>query len=301
MLFKETLTNLTLEVEVALDELFQAAKSNQTHEQDLLLVEINGFYDKKLDSKKSNLNLSPFGFGPGGWLYFTNYTQYRFYDIYRREISELPRLEYFTDFKIDQRKQAVYDFTLQLELMVYLKFWESDVILRKLYQLSNLAQGKNYDWYFSITKDDTRHKLIRELIRDPIKDICPKFYKLLKDIYLSQIRNAAAHSQFYIEQGKLGFNNYDPSDHAPLSQITFQEWEDRFHKLVLMYNSLIRCSQKSHAEYIAEQTDKHYGLQVRITKNDGSIKKDWIKYVDSGGRIDWMWYKIWDSHYRDSV
>jgi hypothetical protein len=33
--------------------------------------------------------------------------------------------------------------------------------------LSNLAQGKNYDWYFTIGKDDKRHKFIRELIRDP--------------------------------------------------------------------------------------------------------------------------------------
>jgi hypothetical protein len=46
--------------------------------------------------------------------------------------------------------------TLQVELMVYLKFWESDVILRKLYQLSNLAQAKNYDWHYRLEKDDSR-------------------------------------------------------------------------------------------------------------------------------------------------
>lgn len=167
--------------------------------------------------------------------------------------------------------------------MVFLKLWESDVILRKLYQLSRLAQGKNYDWYFTIKKDDSRHTIIRELIRDPIKTICPKYYKLLKDIYLSQIRNTAAHSQFYIVGKKLGFNNYDPADLAPLTQITFDEWEDRFHNLVLLYNALIRCSQKTYTEYVTEQQDKHFGLQIRITKKDASVKHDWIKYVDTGG------------------
>lgn len=242
MLFSEKLASLRPEVDLAVEELFNTIKRTQTHDQDLLLIEINGFFDQRLENTK----ISPYVFGPGGWIYSSDLTQYRFFDKYRKEIENTPRKNWFSDFSTNTNKQLLYDFTLQIELMVYLKFWESDVMLRKLYQLSNLAQGKIYDWYFSINKDDSRHILIREVIRDPIKNICPKYFKLLKDIYLSQIRNAAAHSQFYVEQGKLGFNNYDPNDFAPLSQIDFEDWEDRFHKLVLMYNALIKNFNQTH-------------------------------------------------------
>src|SRR5688500_15182420 len=120
MLFKDTLKRLTPEVDAAMDELFLAAKKNQRYEQDLLLVEINGFYDAKVDAGKSKHNFSPFVFGPGGWMYFMDYMQYRFYDVYRHQIEKKPRAKYFVDFKTNLGKQSIYDFTLQLELMVYL-------------------------------------------------------------------------------------------------------------------------------------------------------------------------------------
>lgn len=301
MLFRETLDDLSSEVEEAVDELFQAVKRNQSHEQDLLLVELNGFHDKNIQEVKYSSNLSPFDFGPGGWRYLSDFTQYRFYDFYRRKVISTSRLAYFSDYYQNKHKQNVYDITLQMELMVYLKFWESDVVLTKLYHLSNLAQGKNFDWFFSISKDDSRQILIRTLIRDSIKNICPKYYKLIKDVYLSQIRNAAAHSQFYIAQDMLGFNNYNPSDHAPLSQITFKQWEDRFHKLVLFYSSLIKWSNVTQKEYVSRQSGKHFGLDVRITERDGPEKHKWIKYVDTGGRVDWMWYDNWNKYYKDAI
>ncbi|MBT1688857.1 hypothetical protein [Dawidia soli] len=300
MLFLETLKKYGPQVEDAVDELFSTIEAKQTHEQDLLLIEINGFYQANLESPlHGGEKVSPYVFGIGGWSYYTDHTQYRFFDAYRREIEETPRNEYFADFKTNLKKQAHYDMTLQLELMAYLKFWESDVMLRKLYQLSNLAQGKNYDWHYTLGKDDSRQNLIRNIIRDPIKKICPKFYQLIKDIYLSQIRNATAHSQFYIEQGKLGFTNYDPADHAPLSQISFDEWEERFHKLALMYNELIRNFNKYRERYIKEENEKHYGLQIRITKKDKSVRHEFIKYVDIGSRADWMWYRNWAKYYSE--
>lgn len=301
MLFSETLDKHYPQVKEALGELFDAVRANQTHEQDLLLVEINGFYRDELEKPlPDGEKLSPFVFGIGGWSYFADKTQYRFFHHYRQTFDKKPRVNFFFDYKTNLEKQQFYDISLQIELMVYLKFWESDVMLRKLYHLSNLARGNNYDWYFRVSKDDSRQNIVRTLIRDPLKNICPKFYQLIKDIYLSQIRNAVAHSQFYIEQQKLGFANHDPENFAPLSQIDFLEWEDRFHKLVLMYSELIEKFKASYKEYMKEEDDKHYGLQVRTTAKDKSTAYEYVKYFDHGDRKDWMWYKIWDKHYRDT-
>jgi hypothetical protein len=291
MLFKDTLNNLKPEVDTAVTELFNAVQSNQTHEQDLLLTHINGSYEESLKEYKEKL--SPFVFGPGGWIYNADETQYRFYDAYRHTIEEIPRDVYFEDFDSNLKKQFDYDFLLQIELMVFLKFWESEPMLKRLYQLSNLAQGKNYDWYFNMASSGKPHKIIRTLVRDPIKDICPKYYKLLKDIYLSQIRNAAAHSQFYILHKKIGFCNYNKK-HSPLTQIDFSDWEQRFHKLILLYNAILYHLNETHKEYVARQVDKEFGLEVRLT----ATKSSWIKWVEAG-RVDWMWYDTWKKHYKN--
>lgn len=300
MIFKETLDKYQMEVDEALDELFEAVKTNQTHEQDLLLIEINGFYEEKHNDPeiKKRHNLSPFVFGPQGWIYFADITQYRYFDFWRRNISGQTRNEFFNDFNANPDKEIQYDITLQQELMIYLKFWESDRMLKKIYHLTNLALGNNYDWFFNISKDDSRHVIIREKIREPLKKICPKYYQLVKDIYLSQIRNAVAHSQFYITKQKLGFCNYDPDNHAPLSQIDFEDWEIRFHKQILYYNGLIKRFNESHAHYVKKQEGKEFGLQIRLTESGSSEKINSIKYVQAG-RLDWMWYSTWEKHYKN--
>jgi hypothetical protein len=281
MLFKETLDKFKPQVEDALDQLYNAVLGKQTHEQDLLLLEINGFYVELHEDPevKKRMNLSPFVFGPGGWEYFTDHTQYRFFNFYRQQVLTEGRADYFKDFDKNEKKQHDHDIMMQMELMIYLKFWESDKILKRLCHLSNLAQGKNYDWYFKIDKDDSRHTIIREHVRDPIKNICPLYYNLLKDIYLSQIRNATAHSDFYITGTKLGFNNVDVANHAPLGQIDFQQWEERFHKLILLYNGLIGRSNFYQRRYIKSQEGNEYGLQIRMTKNDGTSQNSFIKYL----------------------
>jgi hypothetical protein len=89
-------------------------------------------------------------------------------------------------------------------------------------------------------------------------------------------------------------------DHAPLAQSDFKEGEERFHKLVLMYDELIRHFKANFKHFVSEERDKYYGLEIRITKRDASTSREFIKYVTTGGRSDWMWYRTWDKHYRNA-
>lgn len=297
MLFKETLDQYYPEVESALDELFTNVKSNQKHEQDLLLVIINASYLGYLDF--SNKKYVPYGFGPGGWHNNADINQQEFFISYSNYIESQSRKDYFKDYDENKEKQATFEFMLQLELMIYLKFWESELMLKKLYQLSTLAQGKDYDWHFTVSDDDSPQLIIREKIRDSIIEKCPKYYSLLKTIYQSQIRNAAAHSKYYIVGQKLGFLNYNLPN-APFDQFDFTVWEEKFHKLFLLYQGVSKRMFYLRSEYIQKQEGKHFGLQINIPNISSSSDMSFIKYVNVG-RPDWMWYTTWSKYYRDWV
>ncbi len=297
MIFEETILKHNPFVISAVDELFSQAKANQTHENDLLLVVINGFHL----GDNINPEYSPFVFGTGGWEYQADHTQYRFFDRYRTYWVKETRDGFFLDFKTNAEKKLNADISLQIELMIYLKFWESDRILKILYELSLLASGQNYDWYFKIPKVTARHNLIRLKIRDQVKDTCPIYYQLIKDIYKSQIRNAAAHSQYYIIGDTLGFTNHssNPNEFAPLTQIKFEVWEEKFHKLILFYNQLIGKLQQTQKEFIKEQEGKEFGKQIRLTSKEGSYTTKWIKYFQSSPlRKEWMLYETWVKYHK---
>lgn len=177
--------------------------------------------------------------------------------------------------------------TLNLELLIYLKFWESDLLLRQLFNLTNLASGKYYDWDFIL--EYSRRKLIRNQIQNPLKDICPKAYKLIDETYSSQIRNAIAHSKYYFMGRNIQLANKEENEHYELHNIPFDDWEIRFHKTLLFYNFIIGNLQKYDKLYQAEVSDKHFGLPLstpRLT-NLGLRKTQWAKYDDTWNR--WLW------------
>jgi hypothetical protein len=73
---------------------------------------------------------------------------------------------------------------IAIELMVYFKYWDSDFILQQVYHLARLVQGKSYGLYFTINID-------------------------------LQIRNEAAHFQFFIEKIRVGIYRQNTSGCFP--------------------------------------------------------------------------------------
>jgi hypothetical protein len=168
-----------------------------------------------------------------------------------------------------------------------LKFWESDLILRQLYNLTNLASGKYYDWHFGLSY--SRRPFIREQIQAPLKDICPKAYKLIEEIYSSQIRNAIAHSKYYFLGRNIQLGNKEENKFYKLHNIPFDEWEIIFHKTLLFYNFIIGNLQKYDKMYQIEVRDKFYGLPLSTPglSNHGLRKNQWVKY--DNGYHRWLW------------
>lgn len=296
MIFKDIRDKHYPQVLEAVNQLFDAVIENQTHENDLLLVEINGM---TRDNPESDIPF--YEYGPDGWTYFDDQTQFRLFKSFTEGADVLKREEFFSDYKSSEGKQSFYDISMQCEMMAYLRFWESDKILKQLYQLTNLALGKPYDWHFSISPEDKRWEIIIKKIRNRIEDKCPKYFQLLKEMYYSQIRNAVAHSKFYIlpKGMKVGFTNYIHEDKStPFYQEDFQMWEDIFHKLSIFYLEFHNRMIKHHNEFISKQNGKEFGLDIRVTKKDMKEESRWIKFVDVN-RPDWMWYNTWKKHYKN--
>ncbi|MBS1599981.1 MAG: hypothetical protein JST75_17270 [Bacteroidetes bacterium] len=281
MLFKETLEKWRPYVEKAVAELFDADYANQLHEQDLLLMLENGTYQSRdIDVYKNN-NLSPYVVGPQDEGH-NNYTQFRFYDNYRNSALFGNRRGFLDD--VQQQKPGAEELeyaSIHLELMIYLKFFESDYILKQLFELTNLALSKPYDWRFDTNNFKNRYEIVACNIRDPIETVCPSFYDLMLKTYRGQIRNAIAHSQFAFLGRYIHLNNRHLSPHYKLDVITFEEWEEMIHIVILFQNEIIRQEIRYKNIYKEKSSLYHYGLQLKLEEfPDGSMKTQFYKYYE---------------------
>lgn len=282
------LDGLLPDVTIAVDNLFDMAWRNQTHPQDLLLVDQHGFYSDKF-AGHSVRRLSGYMIGPG-FIGPALQTFYGFIDWYRKS-HVLSQQELDALRAQDTGKDGVEHLMAQMELSIYLRFWEVDSLLKRYYQLTSLACAEPYDWHFEIPVDPRRgskNELIREKIRDRVKDVCPAFYALVKDNYLSQLRNAIAHSHFLMIGRSIRFLNFseDPQAHSPLRGMTFDEWYRRFHTTLLLHNATICAFQRYREDYKQLTLRNGNRIEIRIRRPDGSDAMGELGYCRNN---TWVW------------
>ena len=286
MIYIETLLSLDVIVKDAFDELVTLANTNQKNKNDILLIYLNGWRNTEYEAGLRSRKISPFMIGPGIFGHCFH-SVYEFYDIYRKGAKSkskiTPEVKQKEDFKIQEK------LSIDLELMIYLKFWESDIILFKLYNLVQLALGESYDWNLHNGIIGQRRKLIKDHIQAPIKDLCPKLSQLIEETYSNQIRNAIAHSKYYHAGRTIQLGNKSENSHYILSSIPYDEWEVRFHKVLLIFNHLINSQNNINQEHIDKVRDKHWGLSINIPeKTDLGLNKIfWLKYDFEIN--DWYW------------
>ncbi len=84
MIFNDLIQELNEDVRNAIDELFNAAWTNQSHPQDLLLIDQHGYYDNVFAGVPENPNV----IGPGE-IGFSEDTFYEFIDIFSVDMRTL--------------------------------------------------------------------------------------------------------------------------------------------------------------------------------------------------------------------
>lgn len=286
MLFKDVLIKHETELQDEFNKLIELAFAKQSHIGDLLIWYNNGSYDESiLNFKLANgttYNPHTLGIGDIGHSEIAHYKfihQYRQAYIYKSTFTEYQKLLEYSPERSEEINELI-DFeetTINVEMLVYLKFWESDSIIKKFYELVRIINGEPYDWYFKIQESsrDTsatgaRQDIIRKAIRDRLKTDFPNIYTAIKTAYKTQVRNAIAHSKYSFQQRNIHIHNFIEQDpYSQIKNITFDEWITIFHLTIVIHNAYIRISNFVADEYARLASINNNILPVRITELGG--------------------------------
>ena len=296
MLFKDILDTKTQKLQSEFDKLFKDILNNQTHDGDLLLIRVNGFYNSEVHTWDNIENKNPYMIGPNTEGH-SDLWHYKFIHNYRKSsISNLTYAEYLEKHNWSEEKAKkisnltkTESMSIQLEMLIYLKIWEADLFIKKLYQLTNLSQGEPYDWHFKIAESNRdnevttgkREEIIRKKIRERLKTNYPIIYSAIKNAYKTQVRNSIGHSTYYFAGRFIHLNNYVKTDlAAQIEVLSFNEWVNMFHDTMVIYNQLIRFSHLIDNLYSKAAHSNNLLFQVRLNRRDPSEKTEYylLKY-----------------------
>ncbi len=303
MIFTDLLDKYQQELHLEFERILKLGFENQHHNGDLLLWKINGFYSPILNNFKpdENTKLNPHVIGPGieGHSEQTHYVfinQYRHSNISKYTFSQYLEEVKYEPSKIEKIEKLIsYEsISIQLEMLIYLKIWEADLIIKKFYELARILNNQPYDWYFKISESSrdkestgTRQEIIRKLIRDKFENTSPFLKEWITDIYKTQIRNSIAHSNYSIIDRTITLNNYIKSDPASqLHNIDFNEWHNIFHKLLILHNEYIWLGNTINKIY-AEKFNAGERIKILITEKNGEQYTFELDYRN--GFKDWRY------------
>lgn len=294
MLFKDKLEEIRNKLEPEFERLFSEALKKQSHKGDLLMVTINGSYDKKMagitlaNGKPASLYVH----GPGS-SGLADETHYRYIDFYRRKIhqktlTEYQKLHVYSPERQDEINKLLNaeELSIHLESSIYLKIWEGDHFIKVWFQFLQCLEGKPYDWHFKVKSSsrdtdgiDVRHKVLRIHIRERIKNFSIPIFEAFKIAYKTQIRNSIAHSNFSFLGRNIHPNNFisdDPSHQ--LKYLTFDDWIEMFHSTIILHNFYIWLKNKINMHYGGNYLNGEKPIEIRVVKPSGETTYRYVKF-----------------------
>lgn len=306
MLFTDVLDAKYRELRPQFEQLYQLILINQTHDSDLLLVHLNAFYNPKVHTwDKLDEKMSPYMFGPN-YEGHSEHTHHDFIGQYiKHNMSDNALADYLKNVEYSQERRKEIDvlnfdesISIQTEMLIYLKIWESDTFIKKFFQLANLLEGNVYDWHYKLMTTSrekgttgSRDVIIRNKIRDKFRNVIPRLYDAFKNTYNFQIRNSIAHSQYSILGRYIQLNNYVKED--PYSQLkvqSFGEWIERFHEtlvLYTLYHELLNTINNNYGVVASQMGDV---VPIRISRKDPVEEIEYREIHFRDFFKDWSWY-----------
>lgn len=305
MIFRSILDKKTAELSEEFDRLFKDALKNQTHLGDLLLIDVNGFYNSEastwdnLDEPSSPYMIGPNHEGHSELLHHNFIGKYLQKSISDEPFNDYLKLHEWSENRVIeiQKLAEIEGDSIQYEMLIYLKIWEMDLFIKKLYQLTRLVMGEEYDWHFSIQESNRdkeatgkRDDIIRLKVRDRLLDRYPKIYAAIKNAFKTQLRNSIGHSNYSLHGRYIHLNNYIKADPASQIQVvSFDEWIDIIHDTLIIYNQVSGLFLRINDFYkgIAQHTNETMEVRISNKKPNGITEFHILKRRD--GFNDWYW------------
>ena len=165
------------------------------------------------------------------------------------------------------------DLTLTFELLLYMQMWGEKSFLKKLRRLATLCEGMSYEWEVDIPETGM-YKFIK-YCRTAFENSQLDTAKFLQESYLSQIRDATAHDEYYFTNDRIVFTNFKSQQHEIASE-KIDDWTLRFVKTFLLYYHLSKEFEKQKKSLPIGQL-----VPVQLKRPDGSYFEGQIKYDGS--------------------
>ncbi|TFB33430.1 hypothetical protein [Pedobacter alluvionis] len=303
MLFEKTLNEKHIAIWPQFEKLYHLVLKNQTHDGDLLLVHINGYYDPKVhtwDNIKEKLSPYMFGRNNDG---FAEHTHYDFIGHYIKENTwdEDPE-EYLKKFIFsEERRNEIEELefkeaiSIQTEMLIYIKIWESDTFIKKFSQLTSLLSGESYDWHLNLSgigkkAFTSRSIFIKDRIIKRLQNLIPDLHSTFEKSYLTQIRNAIAHSQYSILGRRIQLNNFKKDSlSSNLRGLTMDEWSDIFHETIVLYTCYHKFLRLVNANYGTVAKQNSGWFPIRITRKDPIEETQYLPIYYGDFFEKWNW------------
>jgi hypothetical protein len=277
MLFNDILKEKYDQLAPVFNKLFDLAIKNQTHSGDLLLVMENAHLTEESDPDDNEKVKLFYNIGPT-MDYHCETANHNFIKQYIRSVITMPYEDYKALHVYSPEKSKEIDDilfeesnTIQVEMLIYLKIWEGEAFLKKMYQVSRLVTGQDYDWHLRIThkkkkaREMERHELLTKL-KENLQQGVPELFDVVNRVHRSQLRNAIAHSQYAMLGRNIMLNNQNKRNSEHQHGFDFNEWVDLFHDTLTIY-TLYEVMFDKVKEYYFE-TAKEFNLkkEVRVTR-----------------------------------
>ncbi|GAB3642358.1 hypothetical protein [Spirosoma arcticum] len=306
MLFNNLLEEKENLLAPAFDQLFEMAKSNQAHNGDLLLVCTNGLYKPEVKNWTGlDIELSPYSIGPDSEGHSESLHKNFINTYIQAATSQISYETYLKDVEWSEERQEEIEkltsheeFSVQVEMLSYLKIWEADSFIKKFYQLVRLINSEPYDWHFKLSESGrdklatgTRQEIIRKDVRNRFQYKIPVLYDAFQMAYKTQIRNSIAHSNYSFLQRNIHLNNYIEADeYAQLKNLPFDEWVDIFHTTIMIYILYSQLNNRINSYYVNLVNQNNGQVEVIINRKDPHVQQE-IKRLEHVHEHYWNWHR----------
>jgi len=186
-----------------------------------------------------------------------------------------------------QTKVEDDEYRLHIELTVYTHIWESKTFLKQLYRLAHLDNLEPYCWDVNVP-EMSKHDFIRNNVKIVLKNNKNRLSSVIEKGFHTSLRNAFAHSEYSFDTtngySRIWLGNYKGKDWE-LSEITFDDWSERFAYSVLLSYHLLIISDQHRRNLIKELGTDVYS----ITYPPITDRKVEIKYRPDTNEFIFKW------------
>lgn len=278
MICKERLEKVFCEVDKGISVLFKKMKKCQKNDSNNFLLFLLNGECKKEDDEYCHyyIHETPKSLAKRDLDGYFNFL-YKTVTI-KNEVSVTERL----------KNQNEHNLATQFELNFYLKLWEDSSLLSRLYNITEILEGRLYDWEIDITSESctiSRKTFLEISFPNSFRKKVPKFLEIYNTIYSRQIRNAVAHSKYYISNNTIYLLNYNENDGHELKSMTVDKWEEIFHLTFAFYRHFSELIEREKNEYASQSI-----INVEVKSNSVSLFGD-ISLVNNQGQLDFNWSK----------